>query len=189
VRAHRYRLGLVLAFVLQVGLLGWLIADRAMLLEHGKEIRLAVIPVDPSDLLRGDYVQLDYPVAHLDSVDLAGDDEFSEGAAIFVALAEGADGWSATAITHEKPGSGTFLRGTVRDAVSENPCSGVAYCWKYSVDYNLEKFFVPEGTGRELEKLRNSQRVSVDVAVADDGRAALKRLLVDGKPQFEESPY
>jgi uncharacterized membrane-anchored protein len=188
VRVRRYRLGLVLAFVLQVGLLGWLIADRAMLLEDGKEIRLAVIPVDPSDLLRGDYVQLDYPVAHLNSVDLAGDDAFSEGATIYVTLAEGADGWSATAITHQKPGSGTFLRGTVRDAINANPCS-TAYCWKYSVDYNLEKFFVPEGTGRALEKLRNSHRISVDVAVADDGRAALKRLLVDGKPQYEESPY
>ena len=40
---------------------------------------------------------------------------------------------------------------------------------------------MPEGTGRELEKLRNDQKVSVDVAVAERGRAALKRLLVDGE--------
>ena len=183
----RYRLGLVLAFILQVGLLGWLIADRALLLAHGKEIRLAVMPIDPQDILRGDYVQLDYAIAHLASVDLAGDDEFAEGAPIYVAVSESADGWTPTAISHRSPAEGTYLRGTVRDATSAKPCSGVGSCWKYTVDYDLEKFFVPEGTGHALEKLRNDQRVSVDVAVADDGRAALKRLLVDGNRSTRRS--
>ena len=184
-----YRFGLVLAFILQVGLLGWLIADRALLLMHGKEIRLAVVPVDPHDILRGDYVQLDYAIAHLASVDLAGDDDFAEGAPIYVAISEGADGWAPTAISHKAPAGGTFLRGTVRDVTDANPCSGVANCWRFTVDYNLEKFFVPEGTGHALENLRNDQHLSVDAAVADDGRAALKRLLVDGKPQYEEGLY
>ena len=48
---------------------------------------------------------------------------------------------------------------------------------------------MPEGTGHALENLRNDQHLSVDVAVADDGRAALQRLLVDGKPQYEEGLY
>ena len=95
-----------------------------------------------------------------------------------------------TRIAHARPASGTFLKGTVSDATDVTSCeSGVTTCRTYRVDYNLEKFFVPEGTGRALETLRNEQKISVDVAVADDGRTALKRLLVDGQPRFEEPPY
>jgi uncharacterized membrane-anchored protein len=43
----------------------------------------------------------------------------------------------------------------------------------YEVAYNLEQFFVPEGAGRDLETLRNDQHMSVDVAVAEDGRASM----------------
>jgi len=45
---------------------------------------------------------------------------------------------------------------------------------------------VPEGTGRELEALHNGDHLAVDVALGADGRAALKRLLVDGTPRYEE---
>ena len=48
------RIGLFLAFLLQAGLLAWMLADRVMLLKNGREIRLQVVPVDPRDLFRGD---------------------------------------------------------------------------------------------------------------------------------------
>jgi uncharacterized membrane-anchored protein len=184
-----YRLGVVLAFVLQVGLLGWVIVDRAMLLQNGKEIRLAVVPVDPHDLFRGDYVTLNYAISRLEGAKLAGDKVFATGDTIYVALADGVDGLTATSITHEAPANGLFLKGAVRDASNSEGCTEPLGCWTYMVDYNLEKFFVPEGTGRELETLRNDQRVSVDVAVAGDGRAALKRLLVDGASRYQEGLY
>jgi uncharacterized membrane-anchored protein len=93
-------------------------------------------------------------------------------------------------MAHKPPAGGTFLKGTVSDATEVTTCSsGVTSCRNYRVDYNLEKFFVPEGTGRELETLRNDQKITVDIAVAGDGRAALKRLNVDGRPRFEEPPY
>ena len=43
--------------------------------------------------------------------------------------------------------------------------------------------------GAAFETLRNDQRVSVDAAVGNDGRAALKRLLVDGEPRYQEGLY
>jgi uncharacterized membrane-anchored protein len=185
-RLPSYAFGLVLAFVLQAGLLGWIVMDRAMLLQHGKEVRLAVIPVDPHDLFRGDYVVLNYDISLIRSDAIAGDDAFNEGDAIYVSLGDDGKG---TRIAHARPPRGTSLKGSVTDAHARNDCVGQATCWTYRVDYNLEKFFVPEGMGRELETLRNEQKISVDVAVADDGRAALKRLLVDGQPRFEEPPY
>jgi uncharacterized membrane-anchored protein len=186
-RLPSYRLGLVLAFALQVGLLGWIIYERATLLQNGRELRLEVVPIDPRDLFRGDYVTLNYTISRVRADALAGDDDFSYGDTIYVALA---DDKTATALSHTPPASGVFLKGTVNDVDIRSVCDdGNGECKAYGVAYNLEKFFVPEGTGRELEQLRNEQKISVDVAVASDGRAALKRLLVDGTPRFAEPPY
>jgi uncharacterized membrane-anchored protein len=190
-RLPSYRLGVVLALILQVGLLGWLIADRAMLLQNGKEIRLAVVPIDPRDLFRGDYVTLNYDISRVRNDAVAGDDAFTWGDAIYVSI-EPVDGggWKVASIGHTQPASGTFLKGTVAGVGDSVACDGGATaCMNYDVAYNLEQFFVPEGTGRELESLRTEQRISVDVAVASDGRAALKRLLVDGQPRFEEQLF
>ena len=185
-RIMPFGVAVAVAFLVQAGLVGWLVADRALLLKNGHEVRLAVVPVDPRDLLLGDYVVLSYAISRLDIGQLAGDDAFAEGDAIYVTLAQ-ADGqtWQATAVTHAPPASGTWIRGTVTDIRTAGPdCT--EGCKTYGAAYDIEKFFVPEGTGRELESLRNDQRLAVDVAVAADGRAALKRLLVDGTPRYEE---
>jgi uncharacterized membrane-anchored protein len=186
-----YRFGVVIAFLLQIGLLGWIIVDRAMLLRSGQEIRLAVVPVDPRDLFRGDFVTLRYAISTLRSDALAGDDTFTWQQPIHVALAQDASGdWTASAITHQPPASGLYLAGTITSITDrDSGCAGTLTCQEYTVAYGLEKFFVPEGTGRELETLRNDQKVAVDVAVAPNGRAALKRLLVDGTPRYEARLY
>lgn len=189
----RYRYGLVAAFAVQVALLGWMIWDRAMLIQNGREIRLAVVPVDPRDLFLGDYVVLSYGISRIDSGQVAGDNEFFLGDAVYVTIAdEGAGNWRATALAHKQPDDGVFLKGTIErvasiDSGPDGDCTGtVGGCFGYDINYNLERFYVPEGTGREIENMRNDQRVSVDVAVASDGRAALKRLLVDGEVRYDE---
>ncbi len=175
---------LAIAFLVQAGLVGWLVVDRALLLKNGHEVRLAVVPVDPRDLLRGDYVVLSYDISRLDSGTLDGDDEFSSGEPIYVALVQSGEAWKATAITRARPATGTWIKGAVDTILAGSPgCGGD--CKTYVVDYAIGKFFVPEGTGRELEKLRNDQHLAVDVALGADGRAALKRLLVDGAPRYE----
>jgi uncharacterized membrane-anchored protein len=50
----------VLVAVIQIGFLGWSIMGRAAILREGREVLLKVEPVDPRDLLRGDYVRLGY---------------------------------------------------------------------------------------------------------------------------------
>ena len=187
----RYRWGLVAAFVLQIALLGWIVVDRAMLLQNGREIRLAVVPVDPRDLFRGDYVILSYDISRIDTREASAAPDINWGDTVYVTIEDGAEGWQATAIGREAPDSGTFLRGTVASVSNDSggDCPPILGCQTYDVDYNLEQFFVPEGTGREIENLRNDQRVSVDIALADDGRAALKRLVVDGEVRFEEGLY
>jgi uncharacterized membrane-anchored protein len=184
--------GFVLTFALQGLLLFYMIGDRAWLLSSGTEVRLAVVPVDPRDILRGDYVILSYDLSMLDAHNLAGDDEFDWEDTIYVTIEKKADAetWDAVAISHTRPEGKIALQGTVEDVRDETDrgegqprCNE---CKRYGVEYGLEQFFVPEGKGRELELIRNDQRMQVDVAVTGGGRAALKRLLVDGAPVYED---
>ena len=189
-------LAFIAAFVLQALLLFWMIGDRALLLARGTEIRLAVVPVDPRDILRGDYVVLAYDISTLDAQALAGSDDFDWGDTIYVTVEKAPDGgaWQAVSIDHEPPAGKLALKGTVSDVRDETTrvpegAPECPDCKRYGVEYGLEQFFVPEGKGRELERLRNDQRMQVDVAVTDKGRAALKRLLVDGQPVYEDSLF
>lgn len=185
-RRHR-ALGFLAAFLVQTALLAWLVGDRALLLANGREIRLAAVPVDPRDLLRGDYVVLAYDVSRLDAATLEGDDDFVVGEAIYVSLAPDGEVWRAVGLHRAEPeDGGPFIRGRVTSETLPSAACPEEDCSQYRVDYGLERFFVPEGEGTALETLREDERLSVDVAVGSDGRAALKRLRVDGAVRFEE---
>lgn len=173
--------GLLVAFALQVALAGWVVGAREVALATGTEVRLAVEPVDPRDLLRGDYVVLTYAISRLPA-DLRTDEtDVEAGDTVYVSLAPGERGWTATAIAMRPPEGDVVIRGIVRStapaiAGCTEACGPVVI-----VDYDIDRFFVPEGTGRALEALRNDQRLSVDAVLTAGGRAALKRLLVDGE--------
>ncbi|MGF7160630.1 putative membrane-anchored protein [Rhodoligotrophos appendicifer] len=177
--------GFVAAFLLQAGLLVYMVADRAVLLAEGKEIRLAVRPVDPRDLLRGDYVVLSYDISQLDAAKLGGADDFEAGSTVYVSLRSDGEVWQASAMNSERTddGAGAVLRGTIDGKISPPGCSDP--CKAYRVTYGLEQFFVPEGKGRDLEQLRNDQKLAVDIAIDPDGRGAIKRLLVDGQVRYD----
>lgn len=174
------RAGLLAALVLQLGLVGWLVADRAWLLAHGTEIRLPVRPVDPRDLLRGEYVTLSYDIASLKGPALTDVGPVGRGDTVYVALERAPEAWRAAAVTTRPPGGGLFLKGRVETAHGEGAARTVR------VSYDLEKFFMPEGQAIAVERLRDARRIEVDVAVGAGGRAALKRLVIDGALRYED---
>ena len=45
---------------------------------------------------------------------------------------------------------------------------------------------MPEGSGRDIEHARNRAELTVDVALADNGEAAIKSLSMDGKTIYNE---
>ena len=63
------------------------------------------------------------------------------------------------------------------------------FCDKLPIKYGLESYFVPEGEGRKLEDARNQQKLRIVAAVLPSGRAAIKRLLLDGEKVYEEPLY
>jgi len=177
------------AALVQVALLVVMIVDRVQILRDGKEVTLQSRPVDPRDLLRGDYVILGYDISQLPAGALLNQPASSRNPSVFVNLRPNRDGIYEAVSVHAEPvavaSPEVLIRGSIVHGAS---CGshGYAFCEKLSIRYNLESYFVPEGEGRKLEDVRNKGKLAVVAAILPSGRAAIKRLLIDGKPVYEE---
>jgi len=190
-RANWLILAAVAVAALQIGFLAWAITGRAAVLRDGQEVLLKVLPVDPRDLLRGDYVRLGYDVSRLPRAifqpPITSDVE--EGTPVFVLLRRGTDGVfaaAAAAFDHAAlatPADGeAIVRGAAQRFYSD---SGV----DLFVDYGIERFYLPEGEGLQIEKDMRERPFFVVVAVAEDGTAQIKRFLDDKTVLYEEPLY
>jgi uncharacterized membrane-anchored protein len=177
------------AILLQCVLLVLMVADRMQILRDGREVTLQTQPVDPRDLLRGDYVVLRYDISQLPSGVLAGQPSAERNPIVFVKLAPNANGLYEAVSVHVEPVPVTAPEILIRGRVSYSCGSGRTFCDKLTIKYGLESYFVPEGEGKKLEQARNQQKLRVVAAVLPSGRAAIKRLLLDGEPVYEEPLY
>ena len=189
--------GLILAALIMTGLLGQIVAERIAILASGTQVRLATAPVDPRDIFRGDYVIVTYDISRLPVDRLTEDpDQFREGDTVYVTLAEDdvSGLWQAVAMHHRQPEAvaGTVtIRGRIDwmdtaplppaalpgETLVEERCVG---CRNARISYGIESYFVPEGTGRDLEERRDEGSVTVIAAVSENGTAAIKGLILDG---------
>ena len=178
------------AGLIQVALIAVMVVDRVRILREGAEVTLQTRPVDPRDFLRGDYVVLSYDISSVPAGALK--DTPSSGRSIYIKLAPKADGFFEAVSAHTEPiavGSGQVLiHGRV---TSGNTCGAQSrnFCERLSINYGIERYFVPEGEGREIESARNERKVAIVAAVTASGRAAIKRLLIDGKPVYDEPMF
>lgn len=177
---------LILAGLLTAALI-YMIIDRVNLLSSGRVIALQVIPVDPTDMFRGDYVVLNYKISRLNLGELDGDDDIQSGTA-FVTLKNENGVWQAVAVHRAKPQTATdqaVIQGTVTSSYRNDEKGPL----QLSIAYGIESFFVPQGQGKPIEELRNKDDVTVDVVLDVDGRAAIKSLKVAGQPVYEETLF
>lgn len=178
------------AILVQCGLLVLMVVDRMEILREGREVTLQTQPVDPRDLLRGDYVVLRYDISQLPAGALAGKTTETRNPIVFVKLAPNANGLYEAVSVSADPVTVAAPEILIRGRVSYS-CGSASrtFCDKLTIKYGLENYFVPEGEGRKLEQARNQQRLRVVAAVLPSGRAAIKRLLLDGEPVYEEPLY
>ncbi|MGX4801487.1 GDYXXLXY domain-containing protein [Bradyrhizobium guangdongense] len=178
------------AILLQCVLLVLMVADRMQILREGREVTLQTQPVDPRDLLRGDYVVLRYDISELPAGALAGQPAAERNPIVFVKLAPDASGLYQAVSVHAAPvpvnASEILIRGRVTYSCGSD---SRIFCDRLTIKYGLESYFVPEGEGRKLEQARNARKLRIVAAVLPSGRAAIKRLLLDGEPVYEEPWY
>jgi uncharacterized membrane-anchored protein len=177
------------AALIQIALLAAMIIDRAQILREGTEVTLQTGAVDPRDLLRGDYVVLGYDISRLPAGPLENQPASSRNPIVFVKLAPNREGLYGAISVHPEAVAVTSPEVLIRGHVAYGASCGSssdAFCDKLQIRYNLESYFVPQGEGRKLEDARNLRKVTVVAAVLPSGRAAIKRLLIDGQPVYDE---
>jgi uncharacterized membrane-anchored protein len=183
---NKMLLSLAIVALAQTAVLAYMVIDRVMLLRSGREITLPIVPVDPRDLFRGEYVRLGYDIGRVPARLLEGSRP-RLNAPFYVVLEKKPDGsWTPSKVSRAKPSE------TSPDRIVLKARS--AFAWPQTaspntvlgVRYGIESYFVPEGQGKRLEALAREKRMAALVAVDAKGNAAIKGLIIDGALQYEE---
>ena len=172
----------------QAAVLGWMIWDRVSLLANGREVVLEVVPVDPRSLFRGDYVILGYDISRFTLP--PGTKPPKRNSPFYVTLKKGAgETWQAVAGGTERPQKvqpdEVVIEGRV-DYTAQGSSDNKQQPAVVGLHYGIESFFVPEGTGRELERLVGDKKISALIAIDSGGQAAIKGLMSDGQRVYDE---
>jgi len=159
---------LVAGVAFQLAVLVVMIAKPARTLLSGQTILLRVVPANPRDMFRVEYVVLGYEFSTLPADVIPGitnNDE--ESRAVYVSLEPEEDGrhWRASNYSLERPPGVVFIEGrTTR--------------WR-RLEFGIESFFVQAGEGRKYEEAVRDQKLSAEIALDENGQAVLKRLVIE----------
>ena len=177
----------IIAALLQSGVMLAGVQQRISILRSGSEVVLRTLPVDPRDLMRGDYVILSYDISRLPAHMISGQPKRKSGLNyIYVVLAKQADGlWEAKRAQFDVPDAlkdgEIFLRGEV-----EAPFQLFDSYSILPVVYGIERYYVPEGEGLAVENAQRDSNVDIVLSVNEKGVAAIRALRIDGKQVFDE---
>lgn len=187
------RLGILI--MLQTLVLGAMIGMKQWTLSTGIPVVLETQPIDPRSLFQGDYVRLNYTISTLDLAKLSSDRPFQAHERIYVLLRKGNPYWAPVSIHHERPGmrpDHVTLKGMVMRAGGRR-WNQASRSWETTehlmVRYGIENYFVPEGEGRDLERPKPGEKISICVAVDQFGNAGIKAVLVNGQPRYTETLF
>ena len=192
-RRQRLFLSIVtLQLLLLVGLVGL----QQYRLRVWRPIRLRVEPRDPAALFRGRYVDLTYEFSRLRTAS----GEWEAGDDIYVRLAHDRRGsWRVAGFGREcgRRADAVCLRGRVKHVYPETQQVGQGRQMSFRqtgwftlvIQTEIESYFISERQAPKIDRLpRDRYAMTVDVVVANDGRAALKQLYVRGIPAEEFTP-
>ena len=190
------------AIALQFAVLGWMVYDHSRPLASGERFLLRCEPVDPRSLTKGDYVILRYGFQTLaesqkkrllsewrashpalqETANESFDYAVPKDTPIYIPLSKGADGIAEFGDpTLNRPATGSFL--LARKGTS-------SWTWQASdVRAGIESYYVPEGTGKDWERLRNRGQLLAEVGVLPSGKAGLISLRASDKATIRSLPH
>lgn len=172
--------------MLQTAVIVAIIVYKLNVLSGGTDVMLQIEPVDPRDLLRGDYVTFRYHISRLDP-DLFDGAAVRNGDTVYVTLRKVGDRWEEDGAGTQMPenSSGPFIKGkaasggTGREYNSGHIRSSRDP--RILVIYGIEEYFIPEGTGAGLS-LTQGTKALARITLDAHGNAVLRRIYIDGTP-------
>ena len=191
--------GAVAGGALCLAILAGMMVGHAWPLWTGETVILRVVPVDPRDMFRGEFVRLSTPASMLfvegpgrtpaagavpvrpvapwwpESGTADPTSRALRGHVIYVQLERDASGQSRpVSVSRRRVAGALNLKGRVRWHTEPHTLR---------VDYGLDAFYMQEGTARPVEDaVRGGRLVQMQVAIGRSGRARIRNLIVDGTP-------
>ncbi|MCM3693509.1 GDYXXLXY domain-containing protein [Neobacillus niacini] len=145
----------------------------------GEDIILETVPVDPTDLFRGDYVTLRYAAEEIPK-SLVDEEVLNEYQSdfkvteVFVLLEKKGGVHAPRKVTLEEPEQGLFLKGELQ--YINKTVEGVEAAF---IEYSLDRYYVEDNSGTEWEeasaqgevlvkaKLKNGYAVLTDIMIKE----------------------
>ncbi|MBS9720660.1 GDYXXLXY domain-containing protein [Tianweitania sp. BSSL-BM11] len=191
-RRSKVLVAAIVVALAQIGFLSSAIYSRAALLRNGEEVTLRTVPVDPHDLLRGDYVALSYDISRIpvDRVRTSRPRDNDVVGAVYVRLKRGENHAPAQIV-------GVGLGAPLDEPLGANEIdlNGTSFDrWQTGLEtlnirYGLERFYVPEGEGRAIERRLGERSFTIRVAVGKEGDAQIKALYDGDVALYSEPLY
>lgn len=191
-------LKIALLVAVEVAALAAMIADKQWTLNTGTPVVLQTEPVDPRSLFMGDYARLAYSIGRLrldGETALGGDKDFKRHDTVWVALKPDPDGAKAVSVHHWRSAIGPgllALKGEVQyfnDYEWDRATNKSLKQRTLQVRYGIEQYYVQEGTGRQVERPRGGEKVSILAAIDTRGKAGILAVLFDGKERYRETLF
>ena len=126
----------------------------------GQQILLETKAFDPTDLFRGDYVAVRFVISDIPKSKVSLPMDKVSNKNLYVSLKQEGKYYVVDQVSETKPQQGVYLKGKFQDTY--NPNGEVD---KFSVDYSLDKYFLEQGSGKDLEQKSRSGGVIVTVKV------------------------
>lgn len=191
--SHWVRIAVVM--LLQTAALAVMVGMKQYTLNTGAPVVLKTQPIDPRSLFSGDYVRLNYEISQLPLESLGGEKDFARGDSVYVVLEAGEEYWQAVSLHRHHPGEvpgKVTIRGKaehLNEMRFRGPGQPPERVKTLHVKYGIENYFVPEGEGRELERPKPGEVVSIRVVVDARGNAGIKAVLVNGAERYVEKLF
>lgn len=136
----------------------------------GKEVYLKTIPIDPRDLMRGQYVNLNFEISEFRDYQDFRDKIFTYGKTkAYVELYVDENNFAHfKALSLDKPKEGLFIKAQVKRQGNSN--------YKYRAKYDIESYYANPKKAKELEKELQNGGVA-KVKIDKYGRAKVIKLL------------
>jgi uncharacterized membrane-anchored protein len=190
---------ILLVLLVQISVVSGLYFTNFIIIDNSIEAKLKLVPVDPRDFFRGDYVVLNYEISRVKNVYYYGR-ELKQGDKVYVNLYQNNYGSKIPELVfsnisenepyyNENDPSSLFLKATVKyaykmpdQAIDQYGNSTNGQNNQYSeiaLDYGLEQLFIPEGAGKNLS-LQNTNSFGI-IKIDPKGNSRVDRLEIDGK--------
>lgn len=151
----------------------------------GEEVKFKVLPRDPRDIFRGNYVDLNYSFNLLNLLSLPNDVDkkgnYRYGDKFYVEIAKQGDFYEPVGVWQNPPNDKKFIEVIFQDIYSYDSLTN-----NMNVKAGIESYFTEKENAEKLDRINaanDSAQVVVNVMLASNGKARIKTVELQSIPR------